>query len=1492
MKVKQLKRKMAALLAVAMVMTGQPSGVLAGGMPGDSGEASAEVTETVSTDSDATQNTEPDGSEIPPATNSTADSGTAGGNGGTGTDIPKEEQETFEVTYQVEPEEGAKVTGDRKVKTGETLEFTVRVNEGYELDSVSVSGDVLEPVEETENKYTYEAENIMQAPEVEVNLVEAPMMMALMELNDATPSTADDTWYVSEGGNDTDGNGSEAKPYASLAKAVKKVVDGATIELLSNVEANSLALVDAKKITINGNGYTVTRADNFSLAKDGRGAYNPAMIEVANGATLILEDITLDDAFKREANLFELHKTGEGNKENETRVQDGIIAAYGDGEGTIILGDGTTLKNFGGLSAVYITGEGGEGATLIMKSGSKICDDGSQKRAGGYAAVFNHGGTVQAEEGSSIEEIDGRAIYADNAGVTTFAGSIKNITSSESVKEAVDAGVAYYGSGNTVFTLASGGVIENINSHDGNKADSALHLIGGIFKTEQDSKICKLGVSAADMNGATVDLAGSIVDCQAGTILTGDVFFRMRGTESTFILQKTGSITNCDANTALVYLNGGKPTVKIEGTIDDINVPALYMSNNGPRKDGVITLTKTGVITNITGYGMRLEDASRVTIEGTITNCSSYAIQYYPKGAQSLLTIKDTATIENNNGGKAQVRAENTLPATDAQEHIVIASEALKGNKTIDLNAFGVTLDDNVDIKLGNASSEAANAITNSVLKQHQEWTIVGSSAAWIQPSGSKIHFTVPKTSSMKNTALFAALLPLNEDGTPKADGKLILPEVNNTDPVDVTFEGLTADQSYAMMFVNNNEYTLAPDDITIYIGGGQGDETYDDGGFPALRIAKSVDDITSLEIDGQKVTADDLMADLLARLEVSYTDKDGNPVTSDAIPGEYTATLLWKAGQEPSDIKINGNNVAGLGTGTLIIRDVENVQGATSGNATHELLTEAPTEAVEHAEAIAKKYYGVLPPIFYTNDDEDREVDAAGVQLLDDGLLLEGDDNRQELMEKKAVASGHLPELETGEVYHYDFRYLDLVDAHNGNAWVSASYGTTVYLPYPEGVTAETAGDLGVTVLHYKDLHREYGISGQAEVEEAIAACEVENMAVTSESSVSFEQAGIKFDVAREGFSPFAVVWKVPAQTYQLTINYLDNETKEKIPDVEFNPVVKDVVEGTQYDVTAETRDKVIKGYNFVRTEPEAVTGTVKGNITINAYYSKKPIYTVTINYLDEETKEAIKGIPAITKNYVEDDVYNVTADAYKTIEGYTFKRIEGEVTGTITGNVTINVYYTRKSTGGGPSGSGSSGSGVAYTVGLNGNWVHMDPNDINTPISQMVPDGATPVSNPEWHQWKFILTDGSALTNRWAFIRNPYAVEGQPSEGWFSFDENGIMNYGWYLDQSTGKWYFLHRQSDGMLGTMIEGWHHDEQDGRWYYLQPGSGEMLLGWQEIGGRWYYFNPNAPQVTWNYNEATGGWTYNGSQSRPYGSMYQNEVTPDGYQVDGSGAWVQ
>ena len=277
----------------------------------------------------------------------------------------------------------------------------------------------------------------------------------------------------------------------------------------------------------------------------------------------------------------------------------------------------------------------------------------------------------------------------------------------------------------------------------------------------------------------------------------------------------------------------------------------------------------------------------------------------------------------------------------------------------------------------------------------------------------------------------------------------------------------------------------------------------------------------------------------------------------------------------------------------------------------------------------------------------------------------------------------------------------------------------------------------------------------------------------------------------------------------------------------------------------------------------------------------------------LDRETQYdgADAVADAITDAKMEDEVY---LQMEKTDEGIRFF-----TTGKLAFSPFILMWKTDDGNGNGggshDNDSTTGGSGTVadpYVVRLHGNWVHMDPNDIFKPISEPVPEGATPVTNPEWHQWKFILNNGTMLFNRWAYIRNPYAVGDQPREGWFYFNRDGIMQYGWYRDEATGKWYYAHRESDGMLGTLRYGWHHDDQDGRWYYLDPTTGEMLLGWRQIDGKWYYFNPYAPEVTWNYNEATGGWTYNGSASRPYGSMYQNEMTPDGYQVDENGAWVQ
>ncbi len=79
-----------------------------------------------------------------------------------------------------------------------------------------------------------------------------------------------------------------------------------------------------------------------------------------------------------------------------------------------------------------------------------------------------------------------------------------------------------------------------------------------------------------------------------------------------------------------------------------------------------------------------------------------------------------------------------------------------------------------------------------------------------------------------------------------------------------------------------------------------------------------------------------------------------------------------------------------------------------------------------------------------------------------------------------------------------------------------------------------------------------------------------------------------------------------------------------------------------------------------------------------------------------------------------------------------------------------------------------------------------------------------------------------------------------------WWAFGSDGYLKNGWVLDQSSNKWYW-----------------NDENTG-----------MQKGWQFINNKWYYFST----------------VENSLDARPYGSMYQNEKTPDGYFVTADGSW--
>ena len=172
----------------------------------------------------------------------------------------------------------------------------------------------------------------------------------------------------------------------------------------------------------------------------------------------------------------------------------------------------------------------------------------------------------------------------------------------------------------------------------------------------------------------------------------------------------------------------------------------------------------------------------------------------------------------------------------------------------------------------------------------------------------------------------------------------------------------------------------------------------------------------------------------------------------------------------------------------------------------------------------------------------------------------------------------------------------------------------------------------------------------------------------------------------------------------------------------------------------------------------------------------------------------------------------------------------------------------------GGGGGAGGSSGggsmtvnSGKSIRVGTDGSWQLVDA---------------------QRHIWNFNLTSGGKIVG-WA--RLSYTFEGLTKTKWYNFNSDGVMNSGWILD--AGKWYHLSTAHNGFFGEMLEGWFFDNTDGKWYYLD-GSGAMVVGWQNIGGKWYYF------------------TVNKDNKHPYGSLYVNTTTPDGYKVNADGVWIQ
>ena len=357
-------------------------------------------------------------------------------------------------------------------------------------------------------------------------------------------------------------------------------------------------------------------------------------------------------------------------------------------------------------------------------------------------------------------------------------------------------------------------------------------------------------------------------------------------------------------------------------------------------------------------------------------------------------------------------------------------------------------------------------------------------------------------------------------------------------------------------------------------------------------------------------------------------------------------------------------NNVVGTGTvnGLNLAKGTLTVRGADSSTPT--LTTPVVTSANDVEEAIT-----AVAPDNTTYHINDSSIAAQGeIGLFTDGLL-PNTVLKQYLTDHKIVESAALAD---GSV-QVDYQYLDLVDASNGNAYVTTTNNLDIYWPVPDD--ADPEGNF--SVVHFNGLDRNYSVSELATLIDTDGH-EVEVYSLGSDLTIETigNQKYVKFSTST--FSPFALVYETkttpPQQTVTVTFKVVhgtwsDGTSSNKTATVTMGGSLttsqiptgmkpNSGYEGGSWDTTPNTNrtlnSNVTYTYTFTKsddTEPEnddcilffeSNGGTEfkkidngKDSFRINPYSDSKygqhipsrPGYRFTGWYRDEDLKNRIDG-------------------------------------------------------------------------------------------------------------------------------------------------------------------------------------------------------------------------------------------------------------------------
>ena len=683
--------------------------------------------------------------------------------------------------------------------------------------------------------------------------------------------------YVSSTGNDEQNTGTKELPFATLAKAVDAAADGAAIYVMSDLTMDQCARFYDKSLTITsgeGGPYTVTRSADFNLQSDtARSWYNPAMIEVqslsASSVGLTLSKIILDDAGMHEGTVFAQAVSGDGNADNTIFVQDAIIASNATVPCTVTLGSGAVLRNFGGMSAVRATDQ----AKIVMESGSVIEDtmagytrtkDSAAGSVGPAGAIWLQGGTLVMKEGSKIQNMDGRGVYADG-GKVEIGGAISSIAANKSAMWQSNSGIAIHLRNNAEGALTSTALIENLSG------GSIIYCAGGArsFKMENGSKITDC-----------TELNGNVIFAENSTVMMDGEISNVHATGNHHILQtegctavtigKNGRILNNRAYYGAVYINGTNDRLDIYGKING-NIctdrgggvvlsnnygnhnAAMYegaeICNNKAEKTGGGTMISKGTFTmnggtisgNISGTDSAKGEADRsgggvfvrkggqfIMNGGAIENNAATAFGggvcfdasdwggTVPKIELNAGTIKNNlrqVTVTVNDEYQITGGISNDLAVTGkdygkCDRYLYISREAAVGDKAVYFQTGSKTVtpdDSSLDIRLGNTSAANVTALTDA--SKSMGWNDP-LTTLWVQRDGAA-ELTIGGL-TLNDLPVYVLSLPVDETGKVLDASEVQVYEAQKTDTgdgddIDITLPDVSGN-GYAVAIVQPSQ--------------------------------------------------------------------------------------------------------------------------------------------------------------------------------------------------------------------------------------------------------------------------------------------------------------------------------------------------------------------------------------------------------------------------------------------------------------------------------------------------------------------------------------------------------------------------------------------------------------------------------------------------------------------------------------------------------------